>query len=492
MAKKGKRTFKTEQTHITRFFDVQKIFFIWVIIIVILTVSCATLKPIFKPSPEDKDFKKAKQINTIEGYRHFLEKYPDSKYSKDVEFLINELLEQKVVFEYGENDPGSGDVTVYVDNPFDRSLSLFVDGVRYKRLIKPRDATKVFIESGKRILEIKHGKRIIDTITVKVESNKTYIFNVCTANEYYIERAHYSITPFGGPGPEVVRNFVGRHFFEYKADYGLDENFPSTIKVWGVPFATRTKIYRRGMKKLKLSKKYYLEMDEIDYSYNIKPLLNALKYHDPVVRSEAVTTLLKIRDRKDINPDIRQEIVNALKKTIEFLVGALRNTDYNIRKNAAIALGKIGDKSIVPRLIKGLSDSYWERRQGSAWALGYLKDPRVVYPLIKALGDEEGYVREAAAIALGEIGDSQAVEPLINALNDNYLNVCEAAAEALGKIGDSRAVEPLIKTLKTTIYESLRHKVATALSAITGKNFGEDYNAWLKWWNEEGKQLMRK
>jgi len=72
-----------------------------------------------------------------------------------------------------------------------------------------------------------------------------------------------------------------------------------------------------------------------------------------------------------------------------------------------------------------------------------------VEKLIRELRDKDWRVRWDAALALREIGDERAVEPLINALRDGYSEVCRAAAEALGKIGDKKAIEPLIIALRS-------------------------------------------
>ena len=57
-----------------------------------------------------------------------------------------------------------------------------------------------------------------------------------------------------------------------------------------------------------------------------------------------------------------------------------------------------------------------------------------VEPLIEALKDKDQDVRWEAALALGNIGDERAVEPLIEALKDEDEDVREAAGEALEKI----------------------------------------------------------
>lgn len=81
-----------------------------------------------------------------------------------------------------------------------------------------------------------------------------------------------------------------------------------------------------------------------------------------------------------------------------------------------------------------------------------LKLRRDVDGLVRALGPENDYdVREDAADALGEIGDARAVEPLIAALGDPDDDVREAAAEALGNIGDPRAADPLRAALNDPV-----------------------------------------
>jgi hypothetical protein len=74
-----------------------------------------------------------------------------------------------------------------------------------------------------------------------------------------------------------------------------------------------------------------------------------------------------------------------------------------------------------------------------------MEGKRDVDGLIKALGyQKDAAVRREAARALGRIGDQAAIEPLIITLREKDKYVALAAAEALGKIGNARAVEPII------------------------------------------------
>jgi len=67
--------------------------------------------------------------------------------------------------------------------------------------------------------------------------------------------------------------------------------------------------------------------------------------------------------------------------------------------------------------------------------------------LTDALQDSDPDVRRSAALALGELGEWRAVDPLIRALADPAQDVREAAANALVMVG-TPAVEPLIDLLE--------------------------------------------
>ena len=62
-----------------------------------------------------------------------------------------------------------------------------------------------------------------------------------------------------------------------------------------------------------------------------------------------------------------------------------------------------------------------------------------------------------------------------------YVDDRSRAVYKLGEIGDKRAVEPLIAALKDKDSD-VRRRVASALTKITGKDFGEDQAQWRDWW----------
>lgn len=86
--------------------------------------------------------------------------------------------------------------------------------------------------------------------------------------------------------------------------------------------------------------------------------------------------------------------------------------------------------------------------------------------LINALEDGEfESIRWQAAVLLGRRGDRNAVPPLIRSLRDHNYHVREEAAEALGRIGDPRAREPLSALLHDPV-RSVRLRAETALGNL--------------------------
>jgi HEAT repeats len=115
----------------------------------------------------------------------------------------------------------------------------------------------------------------------------------------------------------------------------------------------------------------------------------------------------------------------------------LNDSDSSVRREAAIALGKLNDAKAVEPLIACLNDPESSVRSVAADALGDLKDTKAVEPLIAHLKDSNSIVRFAAADALGNLNDAKAVEPLIACLVDTNSLVWEAAENALDKITDT-------------------------------------------------------
>lgn len=151
----------------------------------------------------------------------------------------------------------------------------------------------------------------------------------------------------------------------------------------------------------------------------------------------------------------------------EPLTRALGAPGWIARKNAAWALGALGNRNAVPLLTRTLHDAEAPVRGRGAWALGALDSSEAVAALVEALKDADAGVREQVAWALGAIGDRRAVDGLMAALADTVGGVRKQAAWALGAIGDKRAVTALTKALKDPD-AGVRKQAAWALGAIGG------------------------
>ena len=115
-------------------------------------------------------------------------------------------------------------------------------------------------------------------------------------------------------------------------------------------------------------------------------------------------------------------------------------------------IGQTGSLEEVDQFVKDLQNESWQIRWDAAAALGETKDPRAIAPLSAALQDENSYVRMTAARSLGMIEDPRVIEPLIQALQD-----------------DSHGV---------------KKNAALSLKIRTGQDLGKDYEAWRRWWEQ--------
>ena len=176
-------------------------------------------------------------------------------------------------------------------------------------------------------------------------------------------------------------------------------------------------------------------------------LLNLIiRSNDPCLQSAIVEVALREFSNRFERFKCPIKITENGNPSLQHLLKFLEeDEDSTLRKNAAQALGTLGDECAVVPLIKALSDQDVNVRKSAAEALGNLRDERAVTPLIKVLSDQDVNVRESAAEALGNLRDERAVTPLIKALSDDEIYLY--AIDALGELGDSTAVEPLMKML---------------------------------------------
>jgi hypothetical protein len=92
-------------------------------------------------------------------------------------------------------------------------------------------------------------------------------------------------------------------------------------------------------------------------------------------------------------------------KTVEMLPRLSSDPAKEVRIGVCMAAGGLVLGEPQPWLIKMLEDSEWEVRAQAAKALGKYKEQSVVVALEKAIGDRSFWVRQNAAAALSAMGD---------------------------------------------------------------------------------------
>lgn len=91
-----------------------------------------------------------------------------------------------------------------------------------------------------------------------------------------------------------------------------------------------------------------------------------------------------------------------IEAAVDGLLVALKDTDEDVRCQAAWALGRTGKTRAVDALIEALEDSPAVRKQAIR-ALGEIGDPRALPALNAALKDEDPRIRRYAAKAISRI-----------------------------------------------------------------------------------------
>ena len=141
----------------------------------------------------------------------------------------------------------------------------------------------------------------------------------------------------------------------------------------------------------------------------------------------------------DDDPEVRKSAVRALillgRPAVRALLDTLQSAGPVGEKSAILALGDIADERALPALLQRTEG---EARAEVFLALGKLKDPRAEQALIKGLSDSSWQVRMNAAMALGPVGSEACVPALTLAIEDEVLVVREWAARSLEMVTGQR------------------------------------------------------
>ena len=111
----------------------------------------------------------------------------------------------------------------------------------------------------------------------------------------------------------------------------------------------------------------------------------------------------------------------------DYIRWAYDDEDQDLRSSAIYAMGRTGDTTWLPTLLRDLESSDAAVRYETANACGELGEQEATQPLIELLQDEDPEVRLACIAALGRIGGALARRALIDCVRDGDAAMSEAA-----------------------------------------------------------------
>lgn len=152
------------------------------------------------------------------------------------------------------------------------------------------------------------------------------------------------------------------------------------------------------------------------------------------------------------------------------LAGAIDDPSVAVKETAASAIGQRGPlPGVVTRLVQSLQSPDVASRRAAATALGWLEAASTMGPLTESLLDEDPGLRQRALSALGEIGDRHTVPKMLDRLiHDGDAGVRGEAAYRLGKLGDPQALAFLREAAARDEHVNVRRWAEWAVRELEG------------------------
>lgn len=132
----------------------------------------------------------------------------------------------------------------------------------------------------------------------------------------------------------------------------------------------------------------------------------------------------------------------------EYLLGVYRDTScaQDVRGEAALALGMLGDKAFIPVLMPGILDPEEKVSIGSARALSFFKEEYTQELLLKTLEQLDFMRRDAVTKAIVSAG-WKPVGTILKLAESGDPLISSTATKLLGSMQDPRATDLLLKLL---------------------------------------------
>jgi len=171
--------------------------------------------------------------------------------------------------------------------------------------------------------------------------------------------------------------------------------------------------------------------------------------------------------RQDTEKHIRADFKDY---TDDVLKGLLRHEDMRVRQKAQFELATRGNKGLEIFKAVLADRSHQLARVHAIWGISQFTRKKIDHAsaLLPYLKDSDPEIRAQAARWIGDVRYAAAAPQLMPLLMDNYSRARFFAAEALGRIGHVPAIQPIIQMLERNNDEDnyLRHAGSLALARI--------------------------
>lgn len=166
-----------------------------------------------------------------------------------------------------------------------------------------------------------------------------------------------------------------------------------------------------------------------------------------------------------INYWIRRVLIAFKKEAHQPVLNLLESSEDEVRRQAILCIGQIGNQQDSQTIENHLKDEYWPARIAAAEVLGDLDNPSAVPALAEILEDEDEDIATAAIVSLGKLNDERAIPALISTLQRESWSLKFHAIRILGEMHVNRAFIDLLKLLDEDTLD-LKIHIIKALSQI--------------------------
>jgi HEAT repeat protein len=169
------------------------------------------------------------------------------------------------------------------------------------------------------------------------------------------------------------------------------------------------------------------------------------------------------------------------------LLESLSDPRFNVRFEAIVSVARMmPDERLIKALVDILHSDEPAFSVIAAWALGRIGDSQAVEPLRRALDSKYRSVKAHSTIALGTLGDKEMIPQLIKRLREEPDQGLKLAyASALGMLKVQEAAPMLLELLCSTRSESSQEQLGLSLARIIGEE-GRYIHLLRQWKTEPG------